>query len=262
VEETVRTEIRAAGDYLLSILRTDRAVWKSRFYNADPRTLADAIWPYWTSLPVEDRGELNDDAKRRFIEEGHLFVEWAAMQLEDLGVVKNTVREGYWLDDGEVEFLIELTERGQRFVEDGEIFGYRDIFTEYYVSKVSGWILDCLEAEGPDQTLTLRDLMDRVYTPGDPMVMDDCGNEYPRGTNTYAWAFEVCLWHHARSMYIEPVFADEAQRQAWEEHLRHQGRPPRPNLNSPRLLWDVPFRLGEAVDPYEEVQHVGTINEE
>ena len=72
----MRTEIRAAGDYLLSILRTDRAVLKSRFYNAAPRTLADAIWPFWTSLPVEDRGQLNDDAKGRFIEEGHLAAGW------------------------------------------------------------------------------------------------------------------------------------------------------------------------------------------
>jgi hypothetical protein len=123
---------------------------------------------------------------------------------------------------------------------------------------VSAWILDFLVARGPEQTLTLRHAMDAAYTPGGRLVMDDCGNEYPPGSNTYAWAFEVCLWDHARCNHIEPVFTDEAQRQAWEEHLRHEDRVPRPDLNSPRLLWDVPFRLG----PSEAEEYLETIREE
>src|SRR4051812_32810057 len=95
------TKTRAAGDYLLSILGTDQAVLKARFYNTDPLTLADEIMPYWRSLTAEDQCEEEDDVKRSYIEEGYLFVEWAAMQLEDLGVVKLTTQEDYLLDDGE-----------------------------------------------------------------------------------------------------------------------------------------------------------------
>ena len=70
--------------------------------------------------------------------------------------------------------------------------------------------------------------------------------------------FEVCLWHHARSKHIEPLFGEETQREAWEEHLRHHHLPPRPGSSVDRVLWHVPFRLVEGVDP-DHVQHVGLI---
>ena len=143
-------------------------------------------------------------------------------------------------------------------IEEGETFGYREPEnTRFDVSEASRWMLSFLHAGEPGQTLTLRDMMNPEYQLfDDTMVTDDCGNEYPHGSNTYAWGFEVCLWHHARSKHIEPLFDDETQREAWEEHLRHQHLPPRPDSSADRALWHVPFRLVEGVDP-DHAQHVG-----
>jgi hypothetical protein len=256
------SHIKAAGDYLLSVLKGERAVSYSRFYNAKPGTavaLAEAMWPFLISQPVADRGELDEGDEEQLIEEAHVLLDWAAEQLDDLGVVRLTFLEGPRLIDGEPDFRIELTERGRRFIEEGESFGYRvPERTRFDVSEASAWMISFLYEGGPGQTLKLRDMMDPAYMLGDAMVTDDYGNVYPPESNSYAWGFEVCLWHHARSGHIEPVFEDEAQRQAWEEHLGHQHLPPRPDLDRPRPLWDVPFRLVEGVDP-DQVQHVGSI---
>jgi hypothetical protein len=211
------------------VLKTERAVPYSRFYNDKPGTeeaLADAVWPFLASQPVEDRGELDERDKERLVEEAHVYLDWAAEQLDDLGVVRITRLDGPELIDGEPDFRIELTERGNRFIEDGETFGYRDpTGTRFDVSEASKWLLSFLEAGGPGQTLTLRDVMDPGYTLGDAMVTDDFGNVYPPESNSYAWGFGVCLWHHARNKHIEPVCRDEAQRQAWEELLGHSHLP-------------------------------------
>jgi hypothetical protein len=210
-------------------------------------------------VAVPGGARLGEGDRERLFEEAHLFLEWAAWQLADLGVVKITAGDGSKLIDGEPDFRIEFTERGRRFIEDGEMFGYHGPEgTRFDVSEASRWMLDFLEAGGPGQTLTLRDVMDLGYTDGEVNVTDDCGNVYPPESNTYAWGFEVCLWHHAQKGHIEPVCGDEAQREAWEEHLRHQHLPPRPDLARPQPLWDVPFRLVEGVDP-GQVQHVGSI---
>ena len=111
---------------------------------------------------------------------------------------------------------------------------------------------------GPGQALTLSDVMDPAFTLGDAMVTDQYGNVYPPDSNSFAWGFEVCLWHHARHKHIEPVFEDESQRKAWEDHLGHQYLPPRPEADVHRPLWDVPFRLVEGVDP-DQVEHVRSI---
>jgi hypothetical protein len=256
------SRIKAAGDYLLGVLRAEKNVAYSRFYNAVPGTdlaLVEGIWPFLSSQPVEDRGNLDESEKENLIEQAHVLLEWAAWQLVDIGVVRITTLSGSTLIDDEPDFRIELTERGERFIENGESFGYREPEdTRFDVSEASRWMLDFLEAGGPGQTLTLRDVMDLGYTDGEVKVADDCGNVYPPESNTYAWAFEVCLWHHGRMKHIEPVYEDEAQRKSWEEHLGHEHLPPRPNVDRPRLLWDVPFRLAQGVDP-DHVQHVGSI---
>ncbi|MGZ3412258.1 MAG: hypothetical protein ACXWNX_00190 [Isosphaeraceae bacterium] len=261
----MRSQIKAAGDYLLGVLKAELEVAYSRFYNAEPGTdvsLVDRMWPFLMSQPVEHRGELDDGDKERLREEAHMLLEWAAWQLEDLGIVEITTLKGSELIDGEPDFRIELTERGMRFIEEGKTFGYREPEnTRFDVSEASRWMLSFLHAGEPGQTLTLRDMMNPEYHLFDvTMVTDDCGNEYPHGSNTYAWGFEVCLWHHARSKHIEPLFDDETQREAWEEHLRHQHLPPRPDSSADRALWHVPFRLVEGVDP-DHAQHVGSIGE-
>ena len=235
----MQSQIKAAGDYLLSVLKAEKEVVYSRFYNAEPGTnaaLVHGMWPFLMSQPVEQRGELDDGDKERLREEAHVLLEWAAWQLEDLGVVKITTLKGSELIDGEPDFRIELTERGMRFIEEGETFGYREPEnTRFDVSEASRWMLSLLHDGEPGQTLTLRDMMNPEYQLFDvTMVTDDCGNEYPHGSNTYAWGFEVCLWHHARSKHIEPLFDDETQREAWEEHLRHQHLPPRPDSSADR----------------------------
>ena len=235
----MRSQIKAAGDYLLSVLEAELEVAYSRFYNAEPGTdvaLVDGMWPFLMSQPVEHRGELDDGDKERLREEAHVLLEWAAWQLEDLGIVEITTLKGSELIDGEPDFRIELTERGLRFIEEGKTFGYREPEnTRFDVSEASRWMLSFLHAGEPGQTLTLRDIMNPEYQLFDvTMVTDDCGNEYPHGSNTYAWGFEVCLWHHARSKHIEPLFDDETQREAWEEHLRHQHLPPRPDSSADR----------------------------
>ena len=94
----MRSQIKAAGDYLLSVLEAELEVAYSRFYNAEPGTdvaLVDGMWPFLMSQPVEHRGELDDGDKEGLREEAHMLLEWAAWQLEDLGVVKITTLE--WL---------------------------------------------------------------------------------------------------------------------------------------------------------------------
>ena len=91
--------------------------------------------------------------------------------------------------------------------------------------------------------------MDPAYSFDLTMVTDDCGNEYPPGSNTYAWGFEVCLWHHARRRHIEPLFDDDAQREAWEEHLRHQQLPPRPRAVPTATVVDLMGLVVTGVRP-------------
>jgi hypothetical protein len=256
------SEVKAAGDYLLSVLKTEKSVAYSRFYNAVPGTdvaLVEGIWPFLMSQSVEHRGELDDNDKQKVREQVYMLLEWAAWQLEDLGVVKIS-----WLDDSklindEPDFRIELTDRGTRFIEDRETFGYREPEdTMFNVSEASKWMLTLLHEGGPGQTLTLCDVMDPDHTSGLTLVTDDYGNKYSHGSNTYVWAFEVCLWHHVRNKHIEPVFENAEHRDAWEAYVRHESRPPRPDSSVGRPLWHVPFRLVEGVDP-DRVQHVGRI---
>ena len=165
----MQSQIKAAGDYLLSVLKAEKEVVYSRFYNAEPGTdvaLVHGMWPFLMSQPVEQRGELDDGDKERLLEEAHVLLEWAAWQLEDLGVVKITTLKGSKLIDGEPDFRIELTERGMRFIEEGETFGYREPEnTRFDVSEASRWMLSFLHEGGPGQTLTLRDMMDPDYQP-------------------------------------------------------------------------------------------------
>ena len=93
----MRSQIKAAGDYLLSVLEAELEVAYSRFYNAEPGTdvaLVDGMWPFLMSQPVEHRGELDDGDKEGLLEEAHMLLEWAAWQLADLGIVKITTLPG------------------------------------------------------------------------------------------------------------------------------------------------------------------------
>jgi hypothetical protein len=143
--QTVCTQIKAAGDYLLSVLKAEKKVVYSRFYNAEPGTdvaLVHGMWPFLMSQAVGHRGELDDSDRERLLEEAPLLLEWAAWQLVDLGAVK-TALKGSKLIDGEPDFRIELTERGMRFIEEGENIRLSRT-GEYAVRRERGVSLDAL----------------------------------------------------------------------------------------------------------------------
>jgi hypothetical protein len=176
----MRSQIKAAGDYLLSVLKAEKDVVYSRFYNAELGTdvaLVHGMWPFLMSQPVQHRGELDESDKERLLAEAHLLLEWAAWQLVDPGAVKITTLKGSKLIDGEPDFRIEPTERGMRFIEEGGTFGNREPEnTRFNVSEASRWMLSFLQKGRPGQTLTLRDVMDPAYNLFSvTMVTDDCG---------------------------------------------------------------------------------------
>src|SRR5262249_46760285 len=111
--------IRATGLYLLEILKSEKVVRYSRFYNHTPgtedRLVAGSI-PFVVDSEACDAEGLH--------EEGHVMLEYAAWQLEDLGVVR--IKElDEDLVDGDPDFQIELTDKGAQVLADGLTFRFR-----------------------------------------------------------------------------------------------------------------------------------------
>lgn len=259
-------EIRAAGDYLLSVLQVEKVVPYSRFYSHDAGTnvrLADGIWLFLEAQPAVARGELDESDRRDLLEEGHLHVEWAAQQLEDLGVVRITFTDAK-LADGEPDFLIELTERGGRFIRDGESFRFHSVRSGFDASQASRWLID-VAYHNSDVAVDFRfDIVGQVgYTDGDVKVTDDGGNTYPPGTRPYEWAFEVSLWHHVRLGHVALVFATAEQQRYWDAFMARYPSHLFQHDDFPALLRDVSYRLTPAAtaDP-STVRHVGWIGRE
>lgn len=245
--------IRAAGLYLLEVLKGEKVVRYSRFYNATPGTderLAAGVIPLVVNSESCDAEDLR--------EEGHVMLEFAGWQLLDLGIVRITFLDDS-LIDGERDFRIELTEKGEHLLAEGLSFHFRG--PEYWntATPASEWLISLLEAGGEGQELTLRDVMDSGHSDGD-VAADDFGNTYRLGTRTYAWAFAVSLWHHARAGHIEPVFTTAEQDKLWSDFVGKTGRPSRPDINAPQPLWDIPFRLADAVCAGKvQMVHVGKV---
>jgi hypothetical protein len=246
--------IRATGLYLLGVLKSEKAVRYSRFYNDTPgsdESLAAVVMPFVVdheSCGAEDLSE-----------EGHVMLEFAVWQLEDLGVVQVSLLDET-LIDGERDYRIELTEKGAHVLAEGLNFHFRR--PEYWITATpaSEWLISLLEAGGEGQELTLRDVIDSGHSDGDVAIDDDCGNTYRLGTRTYAWAFEVSLWHHARAGHIEPAFETAEQDKLWSDFVGKTGRPSPPDINAPQPLWDIPFRLADAVYAGKvQMVHVGKV---
>src|SRR5438034_11647611 len=89
------------GAYLLDLLKREGCVRYSRFYgdDVDPEALAAA-----TGLDEEH---------------AHVIIEFAAGQLEGAGVVSFAELPEKLIDD-EQDYLISLTHRGRKLVEDGQ----------------------------------------------------------------------------------------------------------------------------------------------
>jgi hypothetical protein len=233
--------IRATGKYLLDVLKAEKTVRYSRFYNEAPETverLVAGALPFVRDLEACDATLLE--------EQGHVMLDFAAWQLEDLGIVRLTFIDEK-LIDGEPDFKIELTETGAHVLANGLTFGFRHPDYSITATPASEWLIILLEAGGEGQSLTLRDVMDLGHSDGDVEINDNCGNTYRLGTGTYAWAFEVSLWHHARAGHIEPVFQTTEQEKDWSAFLNKRDRPSRPDLTSPQPHWDIPFRLANLV---------------
>lgn len=252
----MQTLIHAAGLHLLDVLKADKAaVTYSRFYNDGPdtdRKLADAV--LLRHEPAGDEEEAKS-IRARLLDEAHLHVEWAAWQLVDRGVVRITFLDGVNLIDGEPDFRIELTPMGEEFVRDGGQFGFRDPDSRLRGKGASLWLI-AFVAEGRGEALTLHDVMTFGESDGEVEVTDDCGNAYPLGSRAYAWAFEVALWHHARSGNVVPVPEDDGQKAAWAKMAARRDLFGPPDMEAPHPLWEVPFRIAPGTDT-RTVRHLG-----
>jgi len=253
----INTEgIRATGLYLLEVLKAEKSVRYSRFYNATPGTeesLAAGAMPF-----VEDNESCDTEDLR---EEGHVMLDFAAWQLVDLGVVRITFLDER-LIDGERDFLIELTEQGERILAEGLTFGFRSPEYSITATPASEWLICLLESvEGiSGEEVTLREAMESGQSEGEIVIHDDCGNEYRLGTGSYAWAFEVSLWHHARAGHVVPACRTPEEESMWSAFVSQRGRPSPPNLCDPQPLWDIPLRLADSVKAGKvKINHVGTV---
>ena len=102
------------------------------------------------------------------------------------------------LIDGDNDFQIEITEEGERMNAEGLTYHFHHGEYSIDASPASEWLIDLLNA-APGESLSLRDIMQYGHSDGNVVITDDFNNEYRWGTGTYAWAFEVALWHHVRS---------------------------------------------------------------
>jgi len=246
--------IRATGLYLLEILKSEKVVRYSRFYNHTPGTEERLVAG---SMPFVVDSEACD--AEGLYEEGHVMLEFAAWQLADLGVVRIVFLEEN-LVDGYPDFQIELTEKGAQVLADGLTFRFRGPGYWITATPASEWLIFLLEAGGEGMEITLWEVMDFGHSDGGVRIKDDYGNTYRLGTSSFAWAFEVCLWHHARAGHIEPACETAEQEKLWSKFVAQADRPAPPDINALQPLWHIPFRLADAVHAGNvEVVHVGKV---
>ena len=246
--------IRATGLYLLEVLKAQKVVRYSRFYNDTPGTDNNLVTGAMRF--VEDEDYCNAEDLR---EEGHVMLEFAAWQLEDLGIVQIEELDAN-LMDGYRDFQIGLTEKGAQVLADGLAFGFRSPDYRITATPASEWLILLLEAGGEGMEITLWEVMDFGDSDGDFRIKDDHGNTYRLGTRSFAWAFEVSLWHHARARHIEPACETPEQEKLWSDFVTQWYRPGPPDVNPSRPLWHIPFRLADAVHAGKvRVRHVGGV---
>lgn len=260
----MRTQIGAAGEYLLNVLAKEKALPYSHFYNNEPRnrvSLADSVWAFLEAIPENDRGQIDEWNKNDFLEGAHGYIEWAGWQLEDIGLVKITPLDTK-LIDGEPDFLIELTEDGELYGADKELFGYRELNSRVNALAASEWLIEFLEHCDHSRP-TLDEAMLSGGTHG-VLVDDDCGNCYWFGTATFAWAFLVSLWHHVNEGVIRPAPQNEKERAVWDDFFaKHRHFFGRPTLSDPQPLWQIPLRLTpKALNDANIIRHVGWLGGE
>jgi hypothetical protein len=127
-------------------------------------------------------------------------------------------------------------------------------------APASEWLIFLLHAGGEGMEITLGDVMDFGESHGNVKIVDEYGNNYRLGTSTFAWAFEVSLWYHARADHIEPACETAEQQRRWSEFIVTTDCPSPPDMNTPQSLWRIPFRLANRLHA-EKVQivHIGKV---
>jgi hypothetical protein len=127
-------------------------------------------------------------------------------------------------------------------------------------APASEWLIFLLQAGGEGMEMTLWDVMDFGDSHGKVAIIDDQGNTYRLGTSMFAWAFEVSLWHHARAAHIECACETAEQEKLWSEFLAKREVPSPPDMNTPQPLWQIPFRLADAVHGRQvRIVHIGKV---
>ena len=251
-----QSNISAAGQHLWNELVSEFQVKYSRYYNHNSgaaKTLAKSIVGYIEN-PVEDD-------EQDLLDEGHLLIEYAARQLNDIGATKITMLTELLVDGG-FDYQIELTPKGWLYCKTELDFCFRGPEHTIIATPASNWIIDFLDGCPPNGALTLRDVVKYGHSECEIEIRDKYFplNSYGCGTGSYIWAFEVSLWHHAKEGNIQPVCKTNEQRRAWLNMTRLKGRPDLPSPHFDNPLWDVPFRLRAEVD-VRKVSHVGSVSE-
>lgn len=247
--------ISAAGDYLWDKLASENQVVYSQFYNhkyGSAEALAKSILKY-IQEPEDDEQDV--------LEDGHLLIEYAAWQLEDIGAVKITKLTDL-LVDGDQDYIIELTQHGKSLCKTGLDFSFRGPEHAIIATPASNWLIDFVEGCSPNESLTLRDVMEYGNSEANIIIKDAYfpWNTYGFGTGSYIWAFEVSLWHHANERNIQPVFKTTQQMRDWIKMQRHMGRPDLPSPHFDNPMWDIPFRLRDGIN-VDKMNHVGRVSE-
>lgn len=219
----MKNDIRAAGKYLLSVLKTEKVAPYGRFYSFKPGAdteLAEGVFCFHEGTG-EDRDELMED----LTEQAHLYLEWAAHQLQDFGAIKIVPLPGVMLPDGEEDFEFRLTKAGERLAATGKGFNYRHLESRFFGGEASEWLIEVPRNNDPTEVMDWQSVAD-VGDNAEIKVKDDQSNTYPIGSPVYNWAFQVALWNHVRERNIDPVFTKPEHEVAWKKigdrpHLFH-----------------------------------------
>lgn len=240
-----RPMIRAAGEYLLSVLETKPEIHLSRFHSNNPlkaKGVTDGLRPFLEAAAKRYPEEIECGRESELFTDAFRYIGWAAEQLADIGIVR-MLPLGYWLGSRDPDFIIALTSRGEEFIEDGEVFGYRNVESRVHAQSASESLIRyLLDRRYP--THTLFDAMRSSGLGQGVTVFDDCGNGYGFGTASFVWAFFVSLWHHVDDGIIASVPATNRQRSMWKLLLSdHKILLCRPRMSDPHPLFDIPLRL-------------------
>ncbi len=240
-----RPMIRAAGEYLLSVLETKPEIYLSRLHNNNPlkaKAVTEGLRPFLDAAAARYPNEIERSRENELFTDAFRYIGWAAEQLADIGVIR-MLPLGYWLGSRDPDFIIALTSRGKEFIEDGETFGYRNVESRINAESASEARIRYL-LDSRYRTHTRYEAMRSSGLERGVTVFDDCGNGYGFGTASFVWAYFVSLWHQVDDGIIASSPTTNRQRSIWKLLLSdHKLLFCRPKMSDPHPLFDIPLRL-------------------